>query len=607
MAAINFSSEPVKPSDVEAIRAKIGEGFKSLAQLISAVRKPLPNQTGDGTDLILQPDTPEFIQKIEGTLSSLRHLGITDVATLIDVSNKAKTGAPWNDKDYLMEKLIMTASKFPDDSAMGKQITDAFLTTLWNDLQHPPSSYLGTDYQYRSADGSFNSLLHPNLGKAGTPYARTVAPKHMQPGALPDPGVIFDSVMARKHHDKHPNKISSMLFYLASIIIHDLFRTNHDDFTISDTSSYLDLAPLYGSNQDEQDAMRTHKDGKLKPDCFSEGRLLTFPPGVGCILIMFNRFHNYVVDQLASINQNSQFTKPTGDPADVKIKAALQKLDENLFQTGRLITCGLYINIILVDYVRTILNLNKTDSDWALNPRSDIKGTPVATGNQVSAEFNLVYRWHSAISDRDEKWTSTLWEELFPGQDPSKMKWHDFVIGAQKMEDNLKKTPPPDRPFAKLKRNQDGTFPDEALVEILASSVEDCANAYGANRVPNVLRVVEMLGIMQARAWNVASLNEFRKYFNLTPHQTFEDINPDPYVADQLKRLYDTPDQVELYVGLVTEAAKKPTVPGAGLTPGYTISRAVLSDAVALVRGDRFYTIDYHPKKLTNWGFHRGC
>lgn len=44
-------------------------------------------------------------------------------------------------------------------------------------------------------------------------------------------------------------------------------------------------------------------------------------------------------------------------------------------------------------------------------------------------------------------------------------------------------------------------------------------------------------------------------------------------------------------------------VPGVGIAPCYTISRAILSDAVALVRGDRFYTIDYNPKNLTNWGF----
>jgi hypothetical protein len=129
------------------------------------------------------------------------------------------------------------------------------------------------------------SLLYPNLGKADTPYARTVAPKQLQPGALPDPGDIFDSVMSRKSEntEQHPNKISSMLFYLASIIIHDLFRTDHRNFYNSKTSSYLDLSPLYGSNLDEQMSMRTRKDGKIKPDCFSEVRLLSFPPGVGAL------------------------------------------------------------------------------------------------------------------------------------------------------------------------------------------------------------------------------------------------------------------------------------------------------------------------------------
>ena len=34
-------------------------------------------------------------------------------------------------------------------------------------------------------------------------------------------------------------------------------------------------------------------------------------------------------------------------------------------------------------------------------------------------------------------------------------------------------------------------------------------------------------------------------------------------------------------------------MPGAGLCPGYTISRAILADAVALTRGDRFLTVDF--------------
>lgn len=107
----------------------------------------------------------------------------------------------------------------------------------------------------------------------------------------------------------------------------------------------------------------------------------------------------------------------------------------------------------------------------------------------------------------------------------------------------------------------------------------------------------------QARPWKLASLNEFRKFFKFVPQKTSEDIGPDPYVAEQLKRLYDHPDSVELYPGLVVEDAKYPATRRSGLCPGYTISRAVLSNAVALVRNGRFCTVDYTPKNLTNWGF----
>ena len=64
---------------------------------------------------------------------------------------------------------------------------------------------------------------------------------------------------------------------------------------MSQTSSYLDLSPLYGDVQEDQDHIRTFKDGKLKADCFSEQRLLGFPPGCGVLIIMYNRLHNYCV------------------------------------------------------------------------------------------------------------------------------------------------------------------------------------------------------------------------------------------------------------------------------------------------------------------------
>lgn len=114
----------------------------------------------------------------------------------------------------------------------------------------------------------------------------------------------------------------------------DIFRTNRRDPNISDTSSYLDLSPLYGRNQDTQNSIRTFKDGKLKPDTFAEERLLGQPPGVCVMLVMYSRFHNYVAENIAAINEDGRFTMPAqGDP---NYEQKVKKRDNDIFQTARL-------------------------------------------------------------------------------------------------------------------------------------------------------------------------------------------------------------------------------------------------------------------------------
>ena len=329
-------------------------------------------------------------------------------------------------------------------------------------------------------------------------------------------------------------------------------------------------------------------------------------PAKGDLQLMFNPFHNHVVETLAQIDEGGRFSKILNPIGKVKADGEEKLYDEALFQTARLVTCGLYINIILKDYVRTILNLNRVDTLWNLDPRSeDGRGIfghkiPEATGNAVSAEFNLVYRWHSCVSQRDEEWTKEMYTRLV-GTDRA-LSMNKFLRALTESAAHLSPDPL-ERDFAGLQRLADGSFRDEDLANIWTASVCDIAGSYGANHVPEILKNIEVLGIMQSRSWNLASLNEFRAYFKLVPHKTFEDINADPLIAEQLRHLYGHPDNVELYPGIVVESAKEPIVPGSGLCANFSISRAILSDAVALVRGDRFYTTDYTPSNLTNWGF----
>ena len=118
------------------------------------------------------------------------------------------------------------------------------------------------------------------------------------------------------------------------LIVEDIFRSNRKDPNISDTSSYLDLSPLYGRNQETQNSVRTFKDGLLKPDTFAEERLLGQPAGVCVMLVMYSRFHNYCAKTIAAINEDNRFTIPQeGDP---EYDAKLKKRDNDIFQTARL-------------------------------------------------------------------------------------------------------------------------------------------------------------------------------------------------------------------------------------------------------------------------------
>ena len=59
--------------------------------------------------------------------------------------------------------------------------------------------------------------------------------------------------------------------------------------------------------------------------------------------------------------------------------------------------------------------------------------TPSGLGNQCSVEFNLAYRWHSATSYKDEKWTEEVYKELF-GKPAEEVSMVELLMGLHKYE-----------------------------------------------------------------------------------------------------------------------------------------------------------------------------
>lgn len=81
----------------------------------------------------------------------------------------------------------------------------------------------------------------------------------------------------------------------------------------------------------------------------------------------------------------------------------------------------MYINISIHDYLRCLMGLHGKDTPWTLDPRIEIPGDDDKTGvqrgigNQVSVEFNLLYRFHSPLSTRDRLWSEALFKRWLSG------------------------------------------------------------------------------------------------------------------------------------------------------------------------------------------------
>lgn len=60
--------------------------------------------------------------------------------------------------------------------------------------------------------------------------------------------------------------------------------------------------------------------------------------------------------------------------------------------------------------------------------------------------------------------------------------------------------------FQSLKRGATGTFDDDALAKILQDATDAPAGAFRARGTPEVMRLIEVMTIQQARGWGVATV-----------------------------------------------------------------------------------------------------
>ncbi|CDO73323.1 hypothetical protein BN946_scf185008.g86 [Trametes cinnabarina] len=369
----------------------------------------------------------------------------SDLSTIESIIDGIKHLNSVDDRKMLMEHIMVYLSQNASHP-MAQKLETAVVQLLYNDLPHPAITSIGPQYAYRAADGSNNNPSAPNLGKAGTP----------------------------------------------------VFRTSHKDVSINDTSSYIDLAPLYGHTQEAQDKIRVRN--------------------VCVLLVLFNRNHNYIAHKLLELNERGTYVDPNSIPTSDPARAdKLLAQEEDIFQTARLINCGWFASVVFSDYFSAILGLVREGSNWALDPFEEMRNIDHSLfergrGNVCSVEFNCLYRWHATTSEADEQWVQKLSEQLFPGRTVESVTIEDFKQVAKTM---MAKEPDVTHwTFGDLQRDrQTNKFDDKGLANILQTATEHPAGAFKARGTPYVMRLHEIMGIEQNRAWGVCSLNDFRKVY----------------------------------------------------------------------------------------------
>lgn len=280
--------------------------LKSL--ILSIRRKPTNKAAEEKPDPLSAAAVGTRHNEKTNILHDVTHLGLKDAETIAHAITTVASGEPIDDKKLLLEHGVSMLQGFSPNSSLSQKISDGFISMLWSDLPHPAPTMAGPTSRYRRHDGGGNNPWDPEMGKAGSPYARNVPPLKPKGPNLPDVESVYEALLRRKGpFRKHPSGLNRLFFSFATIVIHECFQTSRTDPFVNETSSYVDLSTLYGNTEKEQKRVRTYENGTIFPDSIASERIMMMPPGVVAVLLMFSRNHNRIAESLLSINEDGKY------------------------------------------------------------------------------------------------------------------------------------------------------------------------------------------------------------------------------------------------------------------------------------------------------------
>lgn len=488
----------------------------------------------------------------------------------------------------------------------------------------------------RTADGTYNDLADPAMGRAGSRFGRNVSVDRTFPE--PEPHVLEPSprVVSRELLTRDPfqeaTSVNALVAAWLQFMIRDWFshgrgdagntwtirledddpwpekpmqiprtppdRTrppDGDEFPptyINTETHWWDASQLYGTSIELQRFLRANEGGKLK---IREDGLLPIPDdpeldptrvpgwwlGLALMQTIFIREHNSICDRLRE-------EYPSWS-------------DDDLFERARLINAALIAKIHTVEWTPAVISHPTTKvalrANWwglagerlhhlfgRLSQDEVVSGIPGSHTNHygipysLTEEFVAVYRMHPLVPD-DYSFRSAA--------DDAPIREATFreIAGphtTQVMDDI---------PMTDLLYSFGTLHPGVVVLHNFPRFLQEFERPDGH------FQDLGATDILRSRELGVPRYNDFRRLLHLKPAESFEELTDNPEWAEQIRRVYDDDvERVDVTVGMFAEPLPE------GFAFSDTAFRIFVLMASRRLNSDRFFTTDYTPQVYTQAG-----
>jgi hypothetical protein len=483
----------------------------------------------------------------------------------------------------------------------------------------------------RTLDGTYNNLDDPLMGSLGSRFGRNVPLEHTireEDPLEPNPRTVSRELLTRKEFIP-ATTLNLLAGAWIQFEVHDWFshgkndeqnswvvpledddpwperpmridRTRPDPSAsaegpptfVTDDTHWWDGSQIYGRDPRFAEALRTGEHGKLRLDEFGlipqeiesqvdlTGVAGNFWVGLALLHSLFMREHNAICDRLHEAHPGLS--------------------DDELFDKARLVVAALMAKIHTTDWTPAIIAHPTTvkalrTNWWGLEGEKldkllgrltksevvrGIPGSPTALHGvpySLTEEFVCVYRMHPLIPD-DYSFRSLADNKLLQERTLRE-------VGVQHVRERFAEMSTPD-----LLYSFGISHPGAITLHNFPRFLQDFQRADGT-RVD-----LASIDVMRVRERGVPRYNEFRRLLHLKSFDTFEAMADTPEHAEDLRRVYSDPEEVDTMVGMYAERKPK----GFGFSD--TAFRIFILMASRRLEADRFFTRDYRPEVYTAEG-----